>query len=69
MLFYSAAIERTCEGDLEKSSTAPEAEVLRAPVVLIVEDEFSVRWPAAEYLREIAYSVIEASNANDAITC
>jgi PleD family two-component response regulator len=53
---------------MEQSPTAPEAEVLRAPVVLIVEDEFSVRWPAAEYLREIAYSVIEASNANDAIT-
>lgn len=53
---------------MEQSRTAPEAEVLRAPVVLIVEDEFSVRWPAAEYLREIAYSVIETSNANDAIT-
>lgn len=53
---------------VEQSPTAAEAEALRAPVVLIVEDEFSVRWPAAEYLREISYSVIEASNANDAIT-
>lgn len=43
-------------------------EVSRAPVVLIVEDEFSVRWAAAEFLRESAYSVIEASNADEAIS-
>ena len=54
---------------VEQSSTNSEAKVLRTtPVVLIVEDEFSVRWGAAEYLREAAYSVIEASNAADAIT-
>jgi CheY-like chemotaxis protein len=52
---------------VEQSSTNTEAEVSRAPVVLLVEDEFSVRYAAAEYLRE-AYSVIEASNAADAIT-
>lgn len=36
--------------------------------MLIVEDEFSVRWPAAEFLRESAYEVIEAANATDAVT-
>jgi DNA-binding NtrC family response regulator len=53
---------------VEKSSIESDAEVSRAPVVLIVEDEFSIRWAAAEYLREAAYSVIEVSNAGDAIT-
>jgi DNA-binding NtrC family response regulator len=54
---------------VEQSSTNSEAKVLRTtPVVLIVEDEFSVRWAAADYLRESAYTVIEASNAADAIT-
>jgi CheY-like chemotaxis protein len=53
---------------VEHSSTAPEAKAFRAPVLLIVEDEFSVRWAAAEYLREAAYSVLEASNAADAMT-
>jgi CheY-like chemotaxis protein len=36
--------------------------------VLIVEDEFLVRWPAAEFLRELGYLVIEATNAADAIS-
>jgi DNA-binding NtrC family response regulator len=36
--------------------------------VLIVEDEFLVRWPAAEFLRERGYIVIEATNAADAIS-
>jgi DNA-binding NtrC family response regulator len=36
--------------------------------VLIVEDEFLVRWPAAEFLRERGYVVIEATNAADAIS-
>ena len=53
---------------MEQSSRGPKADVSRAPVVLIVEDEFSVRWPAAEYLREAAYSVLEVSNAVEAIT-
>ena len=38
------------------------------PVVLLVEDEFEVRWPVAEYLRAIDYSVIEATSAADAMT-
>ena len=53
---------------MKESSTDPKTDVSRAPVVLIVEDEFSVRWAAAEYLREAAYSVMEASNAAEAIT-
>ena len=53
---------------MEQSSTNSEAKVSRTPVLLIVEDEFSVRYAAADYLREAAYSVIEASNAADAIT-
>src|ERR1700682_3383861 len=53
---------------VKQSSTDPKAAIPRAPVVLIVEDEFSVRWAAAEYLREAAYSVMEASDAAEAIT-
>ncbi len=34
--------------------------------VLIVEDEFLVRWSAAEFLRERGYIVIEATNVADA---
>jgi CheY-like chemotaxis protein len=72
MLLYvsgAADIEASLRGKIvEQSSTAPEAKAFRAPVLLIVEDEFSVRWAAAEYLREAAYSVLEASNAPDAIT-
>jgi CheY-like chemotaxis protein len=36
--------------------------------VLIVEDEFLVRWAAAEFLRERGYIVIEATNVSDAIS-
>lgn len=36
--------------------------------VLIVEDEFLVRWPAAEFLREHGYTVIEATDVADAIS-
>jgi DNA-binding NtrC family response regulator len=53
---------------VEQSSTDPAAEDSRAPVVLIVEDEFSVRWAAAEFLREAAYSVIDVSNVAEAMT-
>jgi DNA-binding NtrC family response regulator len=53
---------------VEESSTAPEAEDSRAAVVLIVEDEFSVRWAAAEFLRETGYSVIDVSNVAEAMT-
>ncbi|MGD0492871.1 MAG: response regulator [Steroidobacteraceae bacterium] len=37
------------------------------PVVLIVEDEFLLRWPASEYLRDSGYRVIEASTVSEAI--
>jgi CheY-like chemotaxis protein len=36
--------------------------------VLIAEDEFLVRWTAAEFLRERGYAVIEATSAADAIS-
>jgi CheY-like chemotaxis protein len=36
--------------------------------VLIAEDEFLVRWTAAEFLRERGYAVIEATSATDAIS-
>jgi two-component system, response regulator PdtaR len=39
----------------------------RRDVVLIVEDEFLIRWPAAEYLRDSGYRVIEAGSAQEAI--
>src|SRR5580692_11042757 len=35
--------------------------------VLLVEDELLLRWPAAEYLREVGYRVIEAASAGEAI--
>lgn len=38
------------------------------PVVLLVEDEFEVRWPVAEHLRAVGYSIIEATSAADAMT-
>jgi CheY-like chemotaxis protein len=47
-------------------SPKPDAEDHRL-VILIVEDDFLVRWPAAEYLRDAGYRVIEASSVNDAI--
>ena len=53
---------------MEQPPTDVKTEISRAPVVLIVEDEFSVRWVIADYLRHMAYSVIEVSNATDAIT-
>jgi CheY-like chemotaxis protein len=37
------------------------------PSVLLVEDEFLLRWPAGEYLRDAGYRVIEASTAGEAI--
>lgn len=36
--------------------------------VLVVEDEFLIRWEAAEFLRERGYTVIEATNVSDAIS-
>jgi CheY-like chemotaxis protein len=43
-----------------------EAEDQRA-VVLVVEDDFLIRWPAAEYLRDSGYRVIEAGSAGEAM--
>jgi DNA-binding NtrC family response regulator len=37
-------------------------------IVLIIEDDFSTRYSAAEYLREVGYRVIEAENAAEAIS-
>lgn len=38
----------------------------RKAVVLLVEDEFMIRWTTAAFLREAGYVVIEAENAADA---
>jgi CheY-like chemotaxis protein len=38
------------------------------PVVLIVEDEFLIRMAAAEAIGEAGFEVIEAANADEAIT-
>jgi DNA-binding NtrC family response regulator len=37
------------------------------PVVLVVEDEFLLRWPASEFLRDCGYRVIEAASVSEAI--
>jgi CheY-like chemotaxis protein len=52
---------------VQQSSADSEPKIARAPVVLVVEDEFTVRCAAAEFLRESAYFVFEASNAAEAI--
>ena len=36
--------------------------------ILVVEDEVLVRMPIAQYLRDCGYKVIEAVNADEAIT-
>jgi two-component system, response regulator PdtaR len=38
-----------------------------APVVLVVEDDALIRLCVADHLREIGYSVIEASNGDEAL--
>jgi CheY-like chemotaxis protein len=53
--------------------TVPERSARRedAPekrLVLLIEDDFSTRYTAALYLREIGYRVIEAANAAEAIS-
>ena len=40
----------------------------RRPVILIVEDEFLVRLHAAHIIEEAGFDVIEASNADEAIS-
>jgi DNA-binding NtrC family response regulator len=52
---------------VEQLSTDFKTEISREHVVLIVEDEFSVRWVIADYLRQAGYRVIEVPNAADAI--
>jgi DNA-binding NtrC family response regulator len=37
------------------------------PVVLVVEDEFQLRWPASEFLRDCGYRVIEAASVSEAV--
>ena len=36
------------------------------PVVLVVEDEILIRFLISEHLRDVGFTVIEASNADDA---
>ena len=51
------------------SMPLPPADIIENTLaVLIVEDEFLVRWPAAEFLRERGYTVIEATDSADAIS-
>jgi CheY-like chemotaxis protein len=52
---------------VQQLSADPATSISRAPVVLIVEDDFAVRCAAAEFLRDSAYSVIEASNVTEAV--
>jgi DNA-binding NtrC family response regulator len=40
----------------------------KAPVVLIVEDEFLIRMNAADAIRDAGFKVVEARNADEAIT-
>jgi CheY-like chemotaxis protein len=42
--------------------------VLSQETILVVEDEVLVRMPIAQYLRDCGYKVIEAANADEAIT-
>jgi two-component system, response regulator PdtaR len=35
--------------------------------LLVVEDDFMLRWPTTEYLRETGYRVIEAASVNEGI--
>ena len=44
------------------------AYAVRRPVVLIVEDEFLIRLHAAQIIEEAGFDVIEASNADEAIS-
>jgi CheY-like chemotaxis protein len=42
--------------------------VLSQETILVVEDEVLIRMPIAQYLRDCGYKVIEAANADEAIT-
>ena len=39
----------------------------QSPVVLVVEDEFFLRYVAAEYLEDCGFSVLQAANADEAV--
>ena len=45
-----------------------ENSAIRRPVVLIVEDEFLLRMNAAEMIGDAGFNVVEAGNADEAIT-
>ena len=55
--------------DLAESRSAPGPSdgAHRSSVVLVVEDEFEIRYAVAEYLRSMSYSVIEAVSTADAM--
>lgn len=38
------------------------------PTLLLVEDDFSTRWTAAEMLRAAGFTVVEAVDANEALS-
>lgn len=38
------------------------------PCILLVESDFAVRHPVAEYLRECGYRVLEATSSDEAVT-
>ena len=44
------------------------ANAVRRPVVLIVEDEFLIRSDAAQIIEDAEFDVLEASNADEAIS-
>jgi two-component system, response regulator PdtaR len=39
-----------------------------APLVLVVEDEFFLRYVTAEYLEDCGFSVLQAANADEAVS-
>jgi CheY-like chemotaxis protein len=50
------------------ASTSDQGDLQPSLVILVVEDEMSVRLITADYLREIGYTVVEAANAHEALT-
>src|SRR5258708_1257106 len=51
----------------EPVATSPDYAADPRKVVLIVEDDFQVRWLASEFLRSAGFRVIEAASAGEAI--
>jgi two-component system, response regulator PdtaR len=49
------------------ASASDQGDLRPSLVVLVVEDEVSVRLITADYLREVGYSVVEAANAHEAL--